>query len=83
MSNVASPEMHWGAAGNAVLVMMSDRLRSALHLNGQLGREADASSDDDPMAARIGSDEFVAVLDNLRRQNDARGVARRLLELLK
>ncbi len=83
MSNVAPSEMHWRAAGNEVLVMMADRLRSALRLNDQFGRVVDASSDDGPTAARIGSDEFVAVLDNLRRQNDAHGVARRLLELLK
>jgi predicted signal transduction protein with EAL and GGDEF domain len=35
------------------------------------------------MAARIGGDEFVVVLDNLRRQDDAHGVAQRLLDLLK
>jgi diguanylate cyclase (GGDEF)-like protein len=62
------------AAGDEVLGLMADRLRSALRQRHRQGTEQ--------MAARIGSDEFVVVLDDLRRSEDVHAVAQRLLDVL-
>ena len=60
-------------AGDQLLIMIADRIRTVLRppsdrigLGGQL-------------AARVGGDEFVVVLDGLRRAEDAESVAARLI----
>jgi diguanylate cyclase (GGDEF)-like protein len=62
------------AAGDEVLGMVADRLRATLRLRGRGGVE--------PLAARVGGDEFVLVLDDLRRPDDVHAVAQRLLDVL-
>jgi diguanylate cyclase (GGDEF)-like protein len=57
------------AAGDRLLVDVASRLRTAL-------REGDT-------AARVGGDEFVVLLDEVRTQEGARVVAERLLEVLR
>lgn len=66
------------AAGDEVLGLMSDRLRSILREGDLLGHTSDAGQ----MAARIGGDEFVIVLDGLHRPDDVHGIAQRLLDAL-
>ena len=66
------------SAGDEVLGLMSDRLRSILRSNDLLERTNDTGQ----MAARIGGDEFVIVLDDLNRPEDVRDVAQRLLDVL-
>ncbi len=64
--------------GDALLRQIADRLRTGL-------RESDSfvlTSDFGQMAARIGGDEFVVLLDDIRGDLDAEVVAGRLLELL-
>ncbi len=64
--------------GDALLRQIADRLKSGL-------RESDAfvrTSDFGQMAARIGGDEFVVLLDDIRGDLDAEVVAGRLLDLL-
>ncbi|MBP8309866.1 MAG: diguanylate cyclase, partial [Burkholderiaceae bacterium] len=65
-------------AGDEVLGLMSDRLRSILRNGDLLGRTGEVGQ----MAARIGGDEFVIVLDDLHRPDDVHGIARRLLDVL-
>ncbi|GGY83489.1 putative bifunctional diguanylate cyclase/phosphodiesterase [Pseudoduganella plicata] len=61
------------SAGDQLLIMIADRIRTVLRppsdrigLGGQL-------------AARVGGDEFIVVLDGLRRPEDAESVAARLI----
>ncbi|MBQ5947696.1 bifunctional diguanylate cyclase/phosphodiesterase [Massilia sp. ST3] len=67
------------AVGDQLLVQMGERIRGALrppsdHLD-PLGRGGQ-------LAARIGGDEFVVVLDGMRSREDAERVAARLLDAL-
>jgi diguanylate cyclase (GGDEF)-like protein len=66
------------AAGDEVLSRMADRLRSTLRGRDQVGRAPGGAL----MAARVGGDEFVVVLDDLRRPEDVHIVAQRLLGVL-
>jgi diguanylate cyclase (GGDEF)-like protein len=69
----------WGrAAGDEVLAMMADRIRSALRSHDRVDRIGSEES----VAARVGGDEFVVVLNGLKRGEDVHVVARRLLDLL-
>lgn len=64
--------------GDALLRQIAERLKGSL-------RESDAfvrTSDFGQMAARIGGDEFVVLLDDIRGDLDAEVVAGRLLDLL-
>ncbi len=63
-------------SGDATLCMIADRLRSLLRGTDALGREATV----EPMAARIGGDEFVVVLHDLARPDDVHAIARRLID---
>jgi diguanylate cyclase (GGDEF)-like protein/PAS domain S-box-containing protein len=66
------------SVGDELLRQIAERLNSSL-------RPGDAyvqTSDFRPMAARIGGDEFVVLLDNIRGDLDAQVVATRLLEVL-
>ncbi len=66
------------SVGDALLRQIADRLQTGL-------RESDTfvrTSDFGQMAARIGGDEFVVVLDDIRGDLDAEVVAGRLLDLL-
>jgi diguanylate cyclase (GGDEF)-like protein len=72
------------AAGDEVLGLVAQRLRSALR-QGQRGDEAEAADAPDPtgtLAARLGGDEFVVLLGGLRSAEDAHAVARRLVSAL-
>ncbi len=64
------------AVGDLVLSSIATRLRSALRPYDCYG-EANES-----FSARINGDEFVVVLDHLRRAGDVHGIAERLLEQL-
>ena len=66
------------SVGDEVLGLMADRLRSILRGGDVLGRTIEAGQ----MAARIGGDEFVIVLDELHRPDDVHGIAHRLLDAL-
>lgn len=68
------------AAGDQVLVAMASRMRAVLRPPGD-GVRAPAGSGQ--MAARIGGDEFVVVLDGMRRASDVESVAGRLLETIR
>lgn len=63
------------AAGDALLVEISQRLRAMLrpptdHITKETGQ----------MAARLGGDEFVVILDGMRRIEDVEGIAQRLID---
>jgi diguanylate cyclase (GGDEF)-like protein len=66
------------AAGDELLGMMADRLRASLR------RQPRDQLDPGPgeLAARLGSDEFVVLLDGLRSGDDAYVVAQRLVEAM-
>ena len=66
------------ATGDEVLGLMAERLRSTLRPGDRIG----ASPGLQHMAARIGSDEFVVILDGLRREQDLLAVSRRILDVL-
>ena len=66
------------SAGDEVLGLMADRLRSILRGGDVLGRTIETGQ----MAARIGGDEFVIVLDDLHRPDDVHAIAQRLLDAL-
>lgn len=67
------------AGGDQLLMHMADRLRGALRPPTTASEPATRSGQ---LAARVGGDEFVVVLDGLRARLDAERVARRLLEAL-
>ncbi|MGE0859301.1 MAG: putative bifunctional diguanylate cyclase/phosphodiesterase [Gammaproteobacteria bacterium] len=65
-------------AGDAVLSMIGERLRAALRQGDSVGRgEGEAS-----MAGRIGGDEFVVLVENLRRGSDVHAITNRLIGAL-
>ena len=68
------------AAGDQVLVAMAGRMRATLRPPGDSVRAPGGSGQ---MAARIGGDEFVVILDGMRRASDVESVANRLLENLR
>ncbi len=70
------------AAGDEVLGLMADRLRATLRPYDRLGRQGDAGAGLAQTAARVGGDEFVVVLDDMRRPDDVHAVAQRLLDVL-
>jgi diguanylate cyclase (GGDEF)-like protein len=65
--------------GDQVLGMMADRLRAALRQSDLVRFPAQAQA---PMAGRIGSDEFVVLLERIRRLEDVGQIAARLLAQL-
>ena len=64
--------------GDEVLGLMAERLRSILRSGDRIGTPPVLHQ----MAARIGSDEFVVILDGMLRVEDLSGVARRILDVL-
>ncbi|MEP7119795.1 MAG: EAL domain-containing protein [Byssovorax sp.] len=70
-------DTHGHAAGNEVLGLLADRLRGALRR-----RDAISHTAGEQLAARVGGDEFVVVLDDLARPDDVHPVAQRLLDVL-
>ncbi|MFL6716143.1 MAG: putative bifunctional diguanylate cyclase/phosphodiesterase [Burkholderiaceae bacterium] len=67
------------AAGDDILRLMGERLRTALRQHALTDAEAAATGD---LVARIGSDEFVVVVDGVRTPDVAERVAQRLLKAL-
>ena len=67
------------AGGDQLLMHMADRLRGALR---PAGGAFEPSARANQLAARIGGDEFVVVVDGLRTRSDAERVAIRLLDTL-
>ena len=67
------------AAGDQVLTMMAERMRATLRPSSD--RIALAAGPGQ-MAARIGGDEFVVVLDGMRHPDDVKSVALRLLKAI-
>lgn len=65
-------------AGDQVLCLVADRLRTTLRLRNYGDQTLGHAS----MAGRLGSDEFVVLLDNLRSAGEVRSVALRLLDVL-
>ena len=66
------------ATGDTVLAMMAERLRSTLRPQDCISVAGGCGQ----MAARIGGDEFVVILDGMRRLDDVQSVALRVLDLL-
>jgi diguanylate cyclase (GGDEF)-like protein len=66
------------AVGDEVLGLMADRLRSVLRARDGVAR-ADGGL---RMAARVSGDEFVVLLDKLRRTEDVHAIAQRLVDEL-
>jgi len=66
------------AAGDEVLTLLANRLRSALR-RGLRAREAGSR---EPLAARLGGDEFAVVLDDLPQADDVHVVADRIRDVL-
>ena len=64
--------------GDEVLSMLADRVRNTLQSRIRLGQPRGGEQ----MAARIGGDEFVVVLDDLEHPDDIHDVAQRLLDVL-
>jgi diguanylate cyclase (GGDEF)-like protein len=67
------------AAGDRLLVQIGERIRATLRPPTDRIDPAAASGQ---MAARIGADEFVVVLDGIRRREDAERIAVRMLDAL-
>lgn len=70
------------AAGDEVLGLMADRLRATLRPYDRFGRQGGTGAGLEQTAARVGGDEFVVVLDDMRRPDDVHAVAQRLLDVL-
>ncbi|MDB5851307.1 MAG: diguanylate cyclase with sensor, partial [Rhodoferax sp.] len=66
------------SAGDEVLGLMAERLRSTLRQTSRGG----AGPSDEAAAGRIGGDEFVVLIGALRSTEDAHSVAQRLLSVL-
>ena len=64
--------------GDLLLQAMADRFRAALRQRDQIGRNLR----NEDMAARMGGDEFVVLVDGLRSDADAQLVAARLLNFM-
>ena len=71
-------DAHSHAVGDSVLSMVADRIRAALRSNSRRGPGDSAEH----LAARIGGDEFVVVLNGLAHPDDVHVVAQRLLDAL-
>ena len=67
------------AVGDQVLGMMADRLRTTLRQSDLISNATEVHQQ---MAGRIGSDEFVVLLERVRRMADVEQIAGRLLALL-
>jgi diguanylate cyclase (GGDEF)-like protein len=67
------------AAGDDLLVQVADRIRGALRPPSD---RIDAAGGGGQLAARVGGDEFVVVLDGMRSRDDAERVAGRILDAL-
>jgi diguanylate cyclase (GGDEF)-like protein len=67
------------AAGDELLVQIADRIRGALRPPND---RIDTISGSGQLAARVGGDEFVVVLDGMRSRDDAERVAGRILDAL-
>jgi diguanylate cyclase (GGDEF)-like protein len=67
------------AVGDQVLGMMADRLRATLRQYDLISMAAEPQ---EQLAGRIGSDEFVVLLERIRRQDDVAQIAGRLLSQL-
>ncbi len=67
------------AAGDELLVQIADRIRGALRPPSD---RINAASGTGQLAARVGGDEFVVVLDGMRNRDDAERVAGRILDAL-
>jgi len=67
------------AAGDELLVQIADRIRGALRPPSD---RIDAITGSGQLAARVGGDEFVVVLDGMRSRDDAERVAGRILGAL-
>jgi diguanylate cyclase (GGDEF)-like protein len=67
------------AAGDDILRLMGERLRTALRQHALTDAEAVGTGD---LVARIGSDEFVVVVEGVRTSDLAERVAQRLLKAL-
>ena len=67
------------AIGDQVLGMLADRLRTTLRQRDLVSFPAEPQ---EQLAGRIGSDEFVVLLDRVRRAEDVEMIAGRLLVLL-
>jgi diguanylate cyclase (GGDEF)-like protein len=66
-------------AGDRLLVQIGERIRATLRPPSD---RIDPLAGGGQMAARVGADEFVVVLDGMRRREDAERVAARLLDAL-
>ena len=69
---------HGSAVGDTVLCQMAARLNAAVRPGDAVGRAVPPVS----TAARVGGDEFVLVLDGLRRADDVHGIAQRVVDAL-
>jgi diguanylate cyclase (GGDEF)-like protein/PAS domain S-box-containing protein len=69
-------DSHGHGVGDAVLRTVAERLRGALRGRGDGARSRDSM-------ARIGGDEFVALVNDVTHEQAAIGLARRLLEILR
>lgn len=72
-------DMLGSASGDDILRLMGERLRTALRQHALTDAEAAGTGD---LVARIGSDEFVVVVDGVRTPDVAQRVAQRLLKAL-
>jgi len=70
------------ASGDQLLMHMADRLRGALRPTGGNFDDGAARPPGSQLAARIGGDEFVVVLETMRNRSDAERLAIRLLDAL-
>jgi diguanylate cyclase (GGDEF)-like protein len=66
-------------AGDRLLVQIGERIRATLRPPSD---RIDPLASSGQMAARVGADEFVVVLDGMRKREDAERVAARLLDAL-
>nr|WP_315235671.1 bifunctional diguanylate cyclase/phosphodiesterase [uncultured Albidiferax sp.] len=66
------------AAGDGVLALLADRLRATLRSRSRF----DQGNGSELVAARIGGDEFVVLVDDLAQADDVHAVAQRLLDVL-
>jgi diguanylate cyclase (GGDEF)-like protein len=66
------------AAGDPLLIQIAERVRATLRLSSDSIDVAGSRQ----LAARVGGDEFVVVLDGMRRLEDAERVALRLLDAI-